>query len=184
MLSPWRLATARLVMSPVAPADLREIAALKADPRAFGQMLGGVRSRLEAAEELADDIRAWGADGFGMWTVRAREGNSFLGLTGLMHRPDHRGVALRFAFWPQARGVGLATEAAGAALVYAHETVMLPRVVAVAREDNFASRMVIGAIGMTQADSFTRNGILLLVYHSTRNIAADADRRHTQFKLG
>ena len=179
MLSPWRLATARLVMTPVAPADLRDIAALKANPLAFAQMLGGVRSRQRSAEELAEDIRCWGANGYGMWSVRAREGSALLGLTGLMHRPDGRGVALRFAFWPQARGVGLASEAAGAALVYAHETALLPRVVAVAREDNYASRAIIGSIGMTHFDSFIRDGILRLVYHSTRNIAAEGEKSHS-----
>ncbi len=178
MLSPWRLATARLIMTPVAPADLRDIAALKADPRAFAQMLGGVRGPLQSAEELAQDIRDWGEYGYGMWTVRARAGNSFLGLTGLMHRPDGRGVALRFAYLPQARGVGLATEAAGAALRYAHETVLLSKVIAVAREDNFASRMVIGAIGMTHFENFSRGGILRLVYRSERNIVAETGESH------
>ena len=177
MFSPWRLATARLMMAPVAFGDLPEIAALKADPSAFAQMLGGVRSRQQSAEELAEDIRAWGAFGYGMWTVRARAGGGFQGIAGLMHRPDGRGIALRFAFRPQARGAGLATEAAGAALVYAHETAMLPEIVAVAREDNIASRTILGAIGMTQTDSFVRDGILRLVYHSTRHGAAFATSR-------
>jgi RimJ/RimL family protein N-acetyltransferase len=166
MISPWRLATARLILTPVAPADLRDISALKADPRAFAQMLGGVRSRLQAAEELAEDIRFWGANGFGMWSVRARAGNAFLGLTGLMHRPDSRGIALRFALWPQARGIGLASEAAGAALRYAHEIAGLREIIAVAREDNFSSRMVIGAIGMTEIDRYNEDGALRLVYLS------------------
>ena len=168
MLSPWRLATARLILTPVAPADLRDLIALKADPRAFAQMLGGVRSRLRTTEELAEDMAFWGANGYGMWSVRARDGGGFMGITGLMHRQDGRGIALRFALWPHVRGVGLASEAASAALVYAHETALLPKVIAVARENNFASRMVIGAIGMTEAGSFTRGGILHLVYQSVR----------------
>jgi RimJ/RimL family protein N-acetyltransferase len=166
MISPWRLATARLILTPVAPADLRDISALKADPRAFAQMLGGVRSRLESAEELAEDIRFWGENGFGMWSVRARAGNAFMGIAGLMPRPDGRGIALRFALWPQARGVGLATEAAGAALFYAHEGAGLRQIIAVAREDNFSSRMVIGAIGMTEIDRFNADGVPRLVYQS------------------
>jgi RimJ/RimL family protein N-acetyltransferase len=169
MISPWRLRTARLVMTPVAPADLRDLTALKSDPRAFAQMLGGVRSRQQAVEELASDIQYWGKYNFGMWSVRAREGEAFVGLTGLMHRPDKRGIALRFAFWPEARGIGLASEAAFAALTYGHETMGLEKIIAVAREGNFSSRMVLGAIGMSEADAFTRNGIQLLVYHSVRN---------------
>lgn len=173
MLSPWRLKTARLTMAPVAPGDLPDIVALKADPRAFAQMLGGVRSRRESEAELAADIRAWGAQGWGMWTVRAQEGNRFLGLTGLDERPDGLGVALRFALLPHARGVGLATEAAGAALSYAHDKAGLPRVVAVAREDNFGSRMVLGAIGMVPVESFVQGGILRLVYQSVRNLETE-----------
>ncbi len=168
MISPWRLATARLTMAPVAPQDLRELTALKADPRAFAQMLGGVRSARETAEELAQDITSWGAHGFGFWTVRSRESKKFLGMTGLMHRPDGRGIALRFAFWPEARGLGLASEAAGAALFYGHETVKLTNIIAVAREDNFASRMVLGAVGMAESDRFIRDGITLIVYKSVR----------------
>ncbi|MDE8348212.1 MAG: GNAT family N-acetyltransferase [Acidocella sp.] len=168
MIKARHLVTARLLMSPVGGQDLAELVALKADPRAFAQMLGGVRSAQRTAEELAEDIQAWGEFGFGMWAVRVRDKHKLLGVTGLMHRPDGRGVALRFAFWPAARGEGLATEAAHAALVYAHETAGLEKLVAVAREDNFASRIVLGAIGMSQAEHFVRHGVTLLVYQSAR----------------
>jgi RimJ/RimL family protein N-acetyltransferase len=167
--SPWRLVTARLVMSPVGPGDLRELVALKGDPRAFAQMLGGVRSAGQVAEELAADICAWGAEGFGTWAVRARDGGRFLGMTGLAARRDGRGVALRFAFWPEARGVGLAMEAAAAALHFGHGRAGLSRIVAVVREDNFASRMVLGAVGMSPREAFLRDGVDLLVYVSVRD---------------
>jgi RimJ/RimL family protein N-acetyltransferase len=42
----------------------------------------------------------------------------------------------------------------------------LRRIIAVARADNFASRTVLGAIGMTESDSFLRNGVQMLVYES------------------
>jgi len=85
-----------------------------------------------------------------------------------MHRPDGRGVGLRFAFWPQARGIGLASEAAGAALNYAHDVAGLERVVGVAAEQNFASRMVLGSIGMVEVERFDRDGVSRLVYLSVR----------------
>jgi RimJ/RimL family protein N-acetyltransferase len=173
MISPWRLTTARLTMIPVAATDLRELIALKADPRAFAQMLGGVRSAQQTAAELAEDIQAWGADGFGIWSVRDRNGGAFLGIAGLMNRPDGRGVALRFALWPQARGVGLAREAAGAALRYGHDQAGLTRIIAVARTENFASRMVLGAVGMAETERFMRHGIELCVYQSVRHQNAE-----------
>ena len=162
----WVLRTARLVLTPVGGADLADLRAIKADPRVFAIMLGGVRSYRQTAEELADEVVAWGADGFGTWAIR--EAGRFLGITGLERRPDGRGVALRFALWPEAQGRGLAREAAAAALRFGHGQAGLRRLVAVARASNFASRTVLGGIGMTECDSFTQQGWRMVVYESVR----------------
>lgn len=180
--------TGRCVLRPVSWADLADLFALKGDPRVYGMMLGGVRSRTRVAEELAEDIAFWAARGVGMWAVRAADPDpprgagpvsvdgrgAFLGLTGLHERPDGRGTALRFAFGPESRGRGLAREAAGAALRFAHDRAGLPRVIAVAREDNIGSRTVLGAIGMVECDAFPRDGHRMLVYESLRGGRARA----------
>jgi RimJ/RimL family protein N-acetyltransferase len=62
----------------------------------------------------------------------------------------------------------LASEAAGAALNYAHDVAGLARVVGVAAEQNFASRMVLGSIGMVEVERFERDGVSRLVYQSVR----------------
>ncbi|HTB46902.1 MAG TPA: GNAT family N-acetyltransferase [Acetobacteraceae bacterium] len=171
----WILRTARLLLTPVNGADLPDLIAIKGDPRVFAVMLGGVRSPTRTQEELARDVVAWGAEGFGIWTIREAGGNAprinraaagFVGITGLERRPDGRGVALRFALWPDSQGRGLAREAAGAALRFGHDEAGLRRIVAVARASNFASRMVLGGIGMTACDSFTQNGWPMVLYES------------------
>ena len=162
----WILHTARLLLTPVGGGDLADLRAIEADPRVFAIMLGGVRSPEQAAQELAEYVIAWGSDGFGMWAVRERCSMTFVGLTGLERRPDGRGVALRFALWPEAQGRGLAREAAGAALRFGHEQAKLRRIVAVAREDNFASRTVLGGIGMTTCASFMQRGWRMVMYES------------------
>jgi RimJ/RimL family protein N-acetyltransferase len=167
MNTAWSCQTSRLLLTPVGGGDLADLQALKSDPRVFAIMLGGVRSRVQAAEELADDVAFWGAHGYGIWSVRERPGGGFLGITGLKDRPDGRGVAMRFALWPEAQGRGLAREAAGAALRYGHEQAGLSRIIAVARDSNFASRTVLGSIGMHECDSFTQGGFRMLVYEST-----------------
>ena len=91
---------------------------------------------------------------------------AFVGVTGLEHRSDGRGVALRFALWPAAQGRGLAREAAGAALRFGHEQGMLRRIIAVAREDHFASRTVLGSIGMVECASFAQRGWQMVMYES------------------
>src|SRR3954447_8260267 len=117
----WIVCTGRLVLTPVGGADLPDLQAIKADPRVFAVMLGGVRNAAETAEELARDVVGWGANGFGIWAIREvssgdlgidRPKGRFAGIAGLERRPDGRGVALRFALWPEAQGHGLAREAA------------------------------------------------------------------------
>jgi RimJ/RimL family protein N-acetyltransferase len=158
------LVTARLELRPLSGGDLRDLTALKADPQVFGLMLGGVRSPWQTADELAQDIAYWATRGVGIFAVR--EGRRFHGITGIHDRPDGRGTALRFAMWPDGRGRGLAREAATAALRFAHDRARIRRIVAVAREDNFGSRMVLGSIGMSIGESFVRDGNKMLVYVS------------------
>lgn len=162
----WSLRTGRLLLTPVNGADLADLAAIKADPRVFAIMLGGVRSFTQTQQELARDVMAWGAEGFGIWAIREHGNGKFAGIAGLERRPDGRGVALRFALWPEAQGRGLAREAAGAALRYGHDDARLTRIVAVARARNFASRMVLGAIGMRECETFEQHGWAMVVYES------------------
>ena len=164
----WILRTGRLRLTPVGGADLPHLRSLKSDPQVFAVMLGGVRGPTEAAEELARDVIAWSTNGFGIWAVREVPGNRFIGITGLEHRPDGRGVALRFALEPEAQGRGLAREAASAALHFGHDHANLPRIVAVARELNVGSRLVLGAIGMIECDSFVQNGYRMVLFESLR----------------
>jgi RimJ/RimL family protein N-acetyltransferase len=160
----WQIQTGRLVLSPVSWSDLSDVAALKADPRAFAVMLGGVRTPVQAADELAADMQDWARLGYGIWTIRDARTRDFIGITGLQNRADGRGVGLRFALRPEAQGHGYASEAAGAALRFGHERAGLARVVAVAREDNIASRQVLGGIGMVEEGTFVRDGVRMLVY--------------------
>jgi len=164
----WIIRTARAVLTPVGWADLADIQAIKADPRVFAMMLGGVRGPVRAAEELAEDMAFWARHRFGIWTVRDSRNGAFLGLTGLMERPDGRGVALRFALKPEVQGRGLAREAAGAVLRFGHDIAGLERIIAVARESNFASRTVLGGIGMIPSGGFIQAGHEMVVFESRR----------------
>ncbi len=165
MTPSWSIRTGRLNMTPVGWQDIEDLCALKADPRVYAIMLGGVRSRLQVAVELAEEAQFWVRHGAGMWLVRDLEGRA-IGLTGVHERTDGRGIALRFAFRPETRGRGLAREAAGAALRFSHGRAHLKRVIAVARESNVASRTVLGAIGMRECAEFLRDGDRILVFES------------------
>jgi RimJ/RimL family protein N-acetyltransferase len=155
-------------MRPVCQADLPDLIALKGDPMVHAVMLGGIRSPMQCAEDLAEDIAFWGAHGVGMWSVREAAGEAFAGSVGLHGRPDGRGIALRFALATRFQGRGYASEAAGAALRFAHDRAGLRRVIGVARETNIASRQVLGGIGMVLCETYEREGYRVLVYESIR----------------
>ncbi|WP_431285709.1 GNAT family N-acetyltransferase [Humitalea sp. 24SJ18S-53] len=159
------ITTARLSLLPPGPEHLDDIIRLKADPRVFDVMLHGVRSPERAREELLDDQEFWTVRGYGIWSVFLRETGDFLGIAGLMERPDGRGVALRFALWPECRGRGYAREAAVAALAFGHAA-GLARIVAVARASNQASRGVLEDIGMRLAGEHVHQGHAMLLFES------------------
>jgi len=170
MNSLWHIHTGRLHLSPVGWADLTDLRRLKGDPATYAQMLGGVRNPGQVAEELAADTQYWAAHSIGMWMARPAAGGPALGITGIHDRPDGRSPALRFAFNLACRGHGYAREAAGAALRFAHDA-GLPRVFAVAKDSNIASRTVLGAIGMRPCDAFLREGEPVTVYESVIRLA-------------
>lgn len=163
----WVMRTGRLLLTPVGGEDLPDLRAITGDAQVFAVMLGGVRDAAQTADDLARHVVAWGQYRFGIWAIREpSDRNRFVGITGLEHRPDGRGVGLRFALWPDAQGRGLAREAAWAALRFGHENAGLERIVAVARESNFASRTLLGGIGMRQVEKFTQRGFAMVLFES------------------
>jgi RimJ/RimL family protein N-acetyltransferase len=167
LTAPRTVSTARLSLLPPGREHLPELIRLKADERVFGFMLHGVRTPERTREELEDDMEFWLVRGYGTWSVFARETGDFLGICGLMERPDGRGVALRYALWPECRGRGFAREAAVATLEFGHRA-GLSRIIAVARESNAPSRAVLTDIGMRECGAFRHQGHRMLVFESVR----------------
>ncbi|WP_376089517.1 GNAT family N-acetyltransferase [Roseomonas sp. CCTCC AB2023176] len=157
--------TDRLTLLPVGREYLPDLVRLKGDERVFGSMLHGVRTPTRTREELEDDIDFWAVRGYGTWTVHVTESGEFLGIVGLMERPDGRGVALRYALWPECRGKGFAREAAAAALRFGHAA-GVARIVGIARETNGSSRAVMRDIGMTECGEFRNGSHRMVIYES------------------
>jgi RimJ/RimL family protein N-acetyltransferase len=157
--------TARLTLVPPGRENLPDLIRLKGDPRVFELMLHGTRDEARTREELEDDIVFWSQRGYGTWCVFHTESGEFLGISGLMERPDGRGIALRFALWPECRGHGYAREAAKAGLEFGHRA-GLARIIAVAWEANHASRHVLRDIGMVECGAFDYRGRRMIVFES------------------
>lgn len=72
----------------------------------------------------------------------------FTGWAELAYLPEFNEVDLGYRFMPKYWGVGIATEASTAILQYGFYTLGLPRIIAIAMQDNIQSIRVIEKVGM------------------------------------
>jgi RimJ/RimL family protein N-acetyltransferase len=108
-----------------------------------------VRDEAAALRYIEDRLLAsFRQHGFGLWVTEPREGGAPLGLCGLLKRPELPDVDLGFAFLPEARGQGLAHEAARRSLEHAARDMHLRRVVAITLPDNAESSRLLLRLGM------------------------------------
>ena len=95
----------------------------------------------------ADRLDDWERDGFGMWIVEVAATGAVIGHAGLQRLEGGDEVELGYYLGRVAWGQGYATEAGRACLEYGFGTAGLPRIVAVVRTENDASRKVLHKLG-------------------------------------
>jgi len=81
----------------------------------------------------------WTQHGFGLWAVIHRADQKLIGHCGLQFIPETTDVEVAYALAKAYWGIGLAPEAAHAALRYGFEQLKLDQIVAVAMPQNAAS---------------------------------------------
>lgn len=91
----------------------------------------------------------WTLHGFGLWAVVHKIDDRLIGHCGLQLIPDTTDVEVAYALAKPYWGIGLAPEAAQAALRFGFEHLKLDQIVAVAMPENAASQRVMVKIGMT-----------------------------------
>jgi ribosomal-protein-alanine N-acetyltransferase len=143
------LTTARLELWPVTAADLDHLAGLYADPAVMRYVGPGVPlTRDHAALRLRVMLAHWADHGFGLMLARDRAGGAVVGRCGLSYLGETGCVELGYMFTPLVWGHGYATEAGRALLEYGFGVLKLPRIVAIARLENAASRRVLEKLGL------------------------------------
>ncbi len=108
--------------------------------------LGGPHDDADAFTEFAATVGLWLLRGHGLWTVTDREG-SVLGFVLIGFEPGDRAPELGWLFLPEARGRGLATEAAAAARAHALGPLALPELVSYIDPTNAPSRRLARRLG-------------------------------------
>lgn len=147
------VATARLVLRPITEDDAPFLVRLLNEP-AFVRFIGdkGVRTLDQARDYVRASPRAsYAQHGFGLYLVERREDGAPLGICGLVKREVLADPDLGFAFLAEFWSQGYAFEAAFAVLQYAHDTLGLPRVVAVTSPDNERSARLLRKLGLRHA---------------------------------
>ncbi len=144
-----RLETPRLRLERMREGDAAELARLLGDPR-VGVTLGGTRTRAEAEQILATHLRHWDDHGYGLWMMRDRETDAFVGRGGLNHAfvGGRDELEIGWAVVPERQGEGLATELAQACVRVAFDTLGKRDVVSFTLPENVASARVMEKVGL------------------------------------
>lgn len=149
---PPTLSTDRLILTPPAPADLDDLAALNADPAVMGPIGAAVQSREQSWHRLLRYVGQWHLLGYGHWMVREAATGRFLGAVGLMDsrrdsEPSFEGVVeAGWAFMPAAHGKGHAGEAGAAMLDWA-DARRIVRTMCIVAPDNAPSLRLAARLG-------------------------------------
>jgi ribosomal-protein-alanine N-acetyltransferase len=160
--------TERLRLRQFTVDDLDELARIFADPQVM-KYLGTEcqpMTREETETALLSMIRHWERNNFGRWAVISKDDDKLIGCAGLR---SYEGTAelvylLDEPFW----GKGLGSEIARACLKYGFEQHDFPRIIAMTRRANSASRNVMEKNGMTYEKEDTPFGVFVVVYEISR----------------
>jgi RimJ/RimL family protein N-acetyltransferase len=140
--------TERLLLQPMAPADLDALYPIFHDPLGWVHDPDGRHLTVETTASFIDRAAArWPNEGLSYWTVRLRNTGEVIGMGGVQrHKTGSWNLAYRFdaGHW----GHGYATEVGAAAIEAAHAYDDTVPVIAWIAEVNTSSRQVAERLGL------------------------------------
>jgi RimJ/RimL family protein N-acetyltransferase len=163
--------TARLLLAPLAPSHLPELAAMLADPVVM-RHFPRVMTMAEADQWLRRTVDRYKEHGTGLVAVlkEIRGAQTFLGDCGLQIRTfaGRTHLELGYHFRREAWGRGYATEAARACLDLGMQHTDAPEIVALIRPENLPSQGVARRLRMQPEGAVLHAGLLHDVWHARR----------------
>lgn len=149
-----QLRTERLVLRQWREADLEPFAALNADPEVMEHFPAPL-TRAESDAMVERSSARLAANGFGLWAVEVVESGEFAGFVGLNPVPDTLPIHARGpeVGWRLARrwwGLGIAIEAARAAVAHGFGECGVAEIVSFTATTNHRSQAVMRRLGMTR----------------------------------
>lgn len=132
------LTTDRLTLRPHDLADYPVFRAFWMSPRAC-HIGGPLAQEHEVWRQFCAERGHWALRGFGLWTLVSRTTGDVLGWVGLQQPPHYDAPELAWHLTAGAEGLGLAAEAARAALAHGRESLGIVRVISYVACANFRS---------------------------------------------
>ncbi|HET7445522.1 MAG TPA: GNAT family N-acetyltransferase [Solirubrobacterales bacterium] len=154
--------TERLILRPLALADLDALVELQAEPEVSRFM--GAYGRAELSAWVGSVRKEWASRGHGRMAIVERGSGRFVGRTGMRHWPEFDEVELGWALSPEVRGRGYATEAAGACLEWGLRELEVEYVTAMIDPDNSPSIAVAERLGMQPLREDVLLGDAVIIY--------------------
>ena len=142
--------TSRLALFEFRPSDADFILQLVNTPK-WISFIGdrGVRT-IEDAVKYIDEriVNSYRKFGFGLYLVRVKDGETPVGMCGLVRREHLNDVDLGFAFLPEYEKFGYALEASTSVLEFARDGLRLKRIVAITMRENNRSIRLLEKLGL------------------------------------
>lgn len=159
------ITTERLLLRAFRQSDFEAYAAMVADPEVVRYLADGkTLSRIDAWRQMAMFAGHWELRGFGVWAVEERATGKFIGRIGCFDPEGWPAFEIAYTLARHAWGKGYATEAARAALHYAHTTLGKRNVASVINSENKGSIAVATGLGATLSESVPFYGATALIY--------------------
>ncbi|KAF0817571.1 Acetyltransferase, GNAT family [Bacillus sp. ZZV12-4809] len=164
------LETDRLILRWLTPDDAAFILELLNEPswiRYIGDK--GVRTLEDAKNYIVTGpMKMYSQAGFGLFMVERKEGNTPIGMCGLIKRDTLDNVDIGFAFLSRYQTQGYGFESASAVLKYGHNQHDLERILAITTLDNHSSSALLEKIGMNYEGTIILDGEDLKLFASEK----------------
>jgi RimJ/RimL family protein N-acetyltransferase len=149
---PERIATTRLVLRKVAPADVDAMIALHADPEAVRFRPEGPGTPEQSRSLFTAWLDHWAEFGFGYWAIELVRTGELIGFGGLQlaYADDGPYLNVFYRLFPGSWGHGYAPEMVAAAVEWGHRAFPDLPILIITPTANTAARRVAAKMGFTE----------------------------------
>lgn len=145
------IATERLWLREHVPEDAEAIFEIGRDPLVQRYTGDPCLTSVEETRAMLCErpIADYARYGFGRWAVVLKESSRLIGMAGLKFLPEFGDVDVGYRLLPSFWGMGLATEASQACVIFGFETLKLPRIIGLVDPANVGSVRVLEKSGLS-----------------------------------